>query len=100
MPVLAIFTGKTVSKSQYEALRKEVNWESQQPAGVISHAASFDDKDNAHVVDVWASPEEMNAFVNDRLMPAFMKLKINPPDVQVYPLHNLNVYAAIDKYKI
>ena len=41
MAILVIFTG-TISKAQYEALRKEVGWEKNQPAGGIFHAAAFD----------------------------------------------------------
>ena len=99
MTILAIFTGN-VSKSEYEALRKEIDWEGQQPPGVILHAASFDDADRIHVVDVWESADLMNAFVGQRLLPAFEQLGIAPPEVAVYPVHNLNATMAIDKYKI
>jgi hypothetical protein len=37
MSILAIFTGNNVTKQMYEALRKEVNWEQDHPAGVILH---------------------------------------------------------------
>ena len=84
MAILAIFTGNT-SKSQYEALRKEVNWEQQHPAGGIFHAASFDDSGRIHVADVWESADTMNAFVEQRLLPAFTKLGLAPPEVNVLP---------------
>lgn len=99
MAILAIFTGN-ISKSEYEALRKEVNWEKQQPSGGIFHAASFDDSGHIHVADVWESSETMNAFVAARLMPAMQKLQIAPPEVAVYPVHNLNAYRSIEKFKI
>src|SRR5512141_2012567 len=99
MAILAIFTGN-VSKSQYEALRKEIDWERQQPQGVIIHAASFDDSDRIHVADVWESADAMNAYVGQRLMPAFKKLGIAPPKVAVYPIHNLNAFKSMDKHKI
>ncbi len=51
MAILAIFQGN-ISKSQYDALRAEVNWEKQQPQGGIFHAASFDEADHIHVADV------------------------------------------------
>ena len=99
MAILAIFTGN-ISKSQYEELRNEVNWERQQPQGGVLHAASFDDSDRIQVADVWESADAMNAFVEQRLIPAFKKLEIAPPDVSVYPVHNLNAYESIEKYKI
>jgi len=99
MAVLAFFTGK-ISKSQYEALRKEVNWENQQPQGGVFHAASFDDSGHIHAADVWESSEMMNSFVEKRLMLAMQKLQIAPPDVAVYPIYNINAYRSIEKYKI
>lgn len=99
MAILAIFTGD-MNKSQYESLRKEVNWEKQQPQGGVFHAASFDDAGHIHVADVWESGETMNAFVEARLAPAMQKLQIAPPEVSVYPVHNLNAYRSIEKYRI
>lgn len=99
MAILVIFTGNT-TKSQYEALRKEVNWERQHPKGGILHAASFDESGHIHVADVWESAETLNAFVEQRLVPAFTKLGLSPPEVAVYPIHNLNAYQAIDDFKM
>ena len=98
MPIMAFFTG-SFSREQYDMLRKEVDWEGNNPPGVLLHAASFDDAGGAHVVDIWESPEKMNAFVTTRLMPAFQKLGFAPPNVEVFPAHNINAYPAIDKYK-
>jgi hypothetical protein len=99
MAVLAIFTGN-ISKSQYDALRQEANWEKQQPQGGVFHAASFDDSGNIHVADVWESAEAMNTFVEQRLAPAMQKLQISPPNVEVYPTHNINAYKSIEEYTI
>ena len=84
MAILAIFTGKGFSKEKYEALRPEVNWEHDKPVGGVFHAASFDEEDNIHVADVWESEEAMNNFVQSRLMPAFQKLNIPQPSVDIY----------------
>jgi hypothetical protein len=35
MAILAIFTGNNVTKQMYEALRKEVDWEHNHPAGSV-----------------------------------------------------------------
>jgi hypothetical protein len=100
MAILAIFTGKGITKQMYDSLRPEANWEKNPPAGAQFHACSFDDKGDLHVADVWESPEAMNQFVNSRLVPAMKKLNIPPPAVEVYPLHNMNVYAAADRYRL
>ena len=96
---MGIFTGN-ISQSQYEALRKEVNWEQHQPEGGVFHAASFDDSGHIHVADIWESADAMNSFVEKQLAPAMQKLQITPPDVEVYPTHYINAYKSIEKYKI
>jgi hypothetical protein len=99
MPVLAIFTGK-LTKAQYDMLRKEVDWENKHPAGGIFHAASFDDKGQVHVADVWASEIDLNAFAQHALMPAFAKHNIPPPSVTVYPTHKIVAYPTVDQFKV
>lgn len=99
MAIMAVFTGN-ISKSEYEALRKEVNWEKQQPQGGVFHAVGVDDSGHIHVTDIWDSAEAMNSFVEKRLAPALQKLQITPPDVAVYPVHNINAYESIEAYKI
>ena len=100
MAILAIFTGKGITRDMYEALRKEVNWEGDQPAGGIFHAMGLDEEGHLHVADVWASPEQMDAFVQQRLLPGMQKHNVPPPDVAVYPLYNANAYKAIEQYRI
>jgi hypothetical protein len=99
MPVLALFTGP-LTKAQYDILRKEVDWENKQPAGGIFHAASFDDKGHVHVADVWASEDDLNAFAQKHLMPAFAKHQIPPPSVAVYPTHKVVAYKAVDAFRV
>ena len=98
MPILAIFTGLT--KDQYEALRKEIDWENDWAPGAIFHVASFDDGGGVHIADVWDSEQQLNAFVEKRLMPAFQKLGASPPKVEVYPTHNINAHSSISKYQV
>ncbi len=99
MSILAIFTADT-TKSQYEALRKEVNWERKHPDGGVFHAAAFDDAGKLCVADVWTSAEALNAFVEGRLMPAFKKLGLEPPKATVYEAHNINAYKGIEAHRI
>jgi hypothetical protein len=42
----------------------------------------------------------LDAFVAGALGPAMQKLRIPPPQVDVYPLPNLNAYPAIDRIKL
>ena len=98
MTILAIFTGKGVTQDMYDLLRKEVDWVHQQPQGAISHTASFDGAGDAHVVDVWTSPEALDNFVNTRLAPAMQRNNIPLPDVSVYPVHNMDAFTSVKQY--
>lgn len=100
MAILVIFTGKGLTKEMYEGLRKEVRWEQNLPIGGIFHAASFDEKGDGHVADVWASVDDMNKFVSSRLIPAMQKLNIPVPAVEVYPAYNINAYPSVDQFKL
>jgi hypothetical protein len=42
----------------------------------------------------------MNRFVETRLVPVMQRLNVPPPTVDVYPLHNMNVYPTADKYRL
>lgn len=99
MAILAIFTGQGITKDMYERLRKEVNFERDHPKGAIFHAAGFDAAGNAHVADVWESPEQLNAFVEGRLMPAMKKHNIPAPKVDVHPLHNAVAFPGIERHR-
>ncbi|MCB1042381.1 MAG: hypothetical protein KDC35_05570 [Acidobacteria bacterium] len=99
MTILAIFKGR-MTKEQYDSLRQTVNWEHNQPEGGTFHAASFDSEGNIHVADVWGSERTMNDFVENRLIPALANLNIDPPTVSTYPIHKIDAYSSIEKYKI
>ena len=99
MAILALFTG-SIGKDGYEALRKEVGWETKPAPGGMFHVAAFDESGAIHVADVWESPESMNRFVEQQLMPAFRKLGLAPPQVAVYPVHNINTFSALDAHRV
>ena len=64
-----------VTKEQYEAVRRDVNWEGNVPAGAKFHVAWFGD-DGFHVLDLWDSPGAFESFVQQRLMPGVQKAGI------------------------
>jgi hypothetical protein len=99
MPVLALFTGK-LTKAEYDTLRKEVDRENKHPADGLFHAASFDDEGQVHVADVWASENDLNAFAQNHLMPAFAKHNIAPPSVALYPTHKVVAYSDVEQFKV
>lgn len=76
-----------IKPEHYEKLRKSVNWEGNVPQGAVFHVAAFGNN-VIHVTDIWESEQELNAFIQNRLMPEVAKLGItNHPDVQTYPVH-------------
>jgi hypothetical protein len=99
MAVLAIFTG-AITKAQYETLRFTVDWARNNPPGAVLHAAAFDDSGQIHVADLWESAEDLDAFVTRRLLPLMDALKIQPPELCVYPVHAIHAYQAIDSYRL
>src|SRR3989344_6411034 len=100
MAILVVFYGKGITKDMYEALRKEIRWESQPAPGGVLHAAGFDEAGNIHVADIWESEQDLNNFVSGQLAPAMKKLNIPMPEVKVYSAHNINVFSKADKYKV
>lgn len=101
MAILAIFTGNNVTKQMYETLRKEVDWERNHPAGVILHAAGFDESGNTvRVADIWDSEQDLNNFVSSRLMPVMQKGGVPAPKVEIFQIYDVSAYPGIDRYKV
>jgi hypothetical protein len=65
-----------VTKEQYEAVRREVNWEGEVPQGAKFHVAWFGD-DGFRVLDVWDSRPQFEAFVQQRLMPGVQRVGVD-----------------------
>ena len=99
MAILAIFTGKGITKSHYEALRREVNWVQRWPEGIIFHAAAFDTAGGIRVADVWESQAALDDFFNKRLLPEMKKLNVSPPMGEFFPLYNANAYVGVNRFK-
>lgn len=97
MAILAIFTGKGINQAMYDTLKAEVDWVHQQPQGAIVHTASFDEAGDAHVADVWNSPEELDAFVNTRLAPVIQRHNMPFPEVEVYAVHNMDAFPDVQQ---
>lgn len=91
MPTVMSMHWPEVTREQYEAVRKEVNWEGNHPEGGRFHVAWFGD-DGFRVLDLWDSPQQFERFVNDRLMPGVQKVGIeSQPKVQISESHALFV---------
>jgi hypothetical protein len=100
MAIHLLIRGEGITKDIYENARKEVNWEGNPPPGLIFHAASFDNSGNVRVSDIWESEDQWNNFLNTRLMPYMQKNKAPPLKTEIFPIHAVKAFSAIDSYKI
>jgi hypothetical protein len=87
MPIVMRMRWPEITREQYEAVRKDVNWEGVPPRGAKFHVAYFA-HDGFHVVDVWDSAQDFNAFVETRLIPGVQKLGVRTqPEVEILEAH-------------
>ena len=94
MAIIAMFTGKGFTKDMYEKLRQEVGWETEPIDGWIMHAVGFDESGELHMINIWESTEKMKEGFVSRLMPVMQKIGIPEPRVEIYPVHNINVFKT------
>ena len=85
--LVVIFESKELTQAQYDSVLVEMG-EKLANANRPIHIA-FQKGDSWCVVDVWESEEALNDFAMNVIIPAFTKLGIQPPQPQVFPLHNL-----------
>jgi hypothetical protein len=90
MAVMNIGTVQGLDTDTYDKVTQELGMPDQAPDGLISHTAAPAD-DGMMIVDVWESNEKFEAFMQDRLMPAFEKVGYqapeNPQPPQQYEVH-------------
>lgn len=87
MPTVMSMHWPEVSREQYEAVRKEVNWEGNTPAGAKLHVSWFAD-DGFHVLDLWETPQDFQKFVDERLTPGVQKVGVQgEPHVSISESH-------------
>jgi hypothetical protein len=100
MAILAIFTGDGFTKQMYEQLRKEVDWEHNHPIDIVLHTAGLDESGNIHVADIWESEQDLNNYINSKIKPAMERINAPMPNGEIIPIHNVNAYPVVDKYKV
>jgi hypothetical protein len=87
MAVMMLMEWDGIGEKEYEAARKQVNWEGDVPPGAMFHVMAVTDQ-GVRVTDVWESAEDFEAFARDRLMPGVKELGIpGEPRVQLLPVH-------------
>jgi hypothetical protein len=100
MAVLCILAGEGFTKEMYEELKKEVDWEHNQPTGEVFHSIGFDNSGGYHVVDIWESEQDFNNFINNKIKPAMDKINAPMPKGEIIQLHSANAFQGIDSYRV
>ena len=88
------FTG-AITNVQYGTLVFTAKWTANQPAGAILHTAYFDNVGQIHVAEVSDSPEALDAFLTQRLLPALDAPSVLRPMVSVHPVGTSQANEAI-----
>jgi hypothetical protein len=91
MAIMVIIEWEGLTPEQYDRLRAAVGWLEHAPVGGRCHVVAFGD-DGVRMTDVWDSAEDLQSFVDGRLMPEVRNLGL--PDqarLTVLPLHELSV---------
>lgn len=87
MAILVKVHTPEMNADAYEKVRKAANWEGDVPDGAIFHVATVDDT-GLHVIDVWESAADFDAFLTGRILPALQSIGVvNPPDVSISDVH-------------
>ena len=73
MATLMLMHWPEVTSELYQQVRQDVNWEGDVPKGAKFHVAWFG-TDGFHVLDLWESMEDFDAFARTRLNPVTEKL--------------------------
>jgi hypothetical protein len=98
MAIMALFRSSRVDRSVYDAIIEELNLEAQPAAGALTHACGFDEN-GVCVCDVWESRQDFEAFLSDRLRPAFARLNLEFEQPTILDAYAFNVSPDIDRYK-
>lgn len=72
---------------QYDDVTKRLNLGGHSPAGNLFHAVGMAN-DGLRVVEVWESESAFHTFLG-RLGPITQSMGMTPPEVTVFPVHNI-----------
>ena len=94
MPVGIRLTFRGGTQANYDAAHDVMEIDTDPPVGMIVHSAGAVEG-GWWVADYWESRAAFDDFVNSRLMPRLQGLGDrgfpSPPDVEEFPVHNLQV---------
>lgn len=75
MAVIVVMEWEGATPAQYEAVRADIDWVTNQPPGALLHACSYTEQ-GLKIVDIWDRPDQFQAFVESTLTPSVTKIGI------------------------
>src|SRR5437870_12013728 len=89
-----------ITPEQYDEVRNIVKWEQNAPKGGLFHVAYFDGG-GLRVHDLWETSEDLQNFVDRRLMPGVLQTGVtSQPTVEVYPAHAVFTPGYVPKSEL
>jgi hypothetical protein len=98
MAIMALFRSSRVDRAKYDAIIKELDLEKNPPPGAVTHTCGFDEA-GICVVDVWATREDFDAFMTERLAPTFATLNIEMERPAIIDVYAMSATDAVDRFK-
>jgi hypothetical protein len=96
MPIVWLLEWDGIGPVEYEKLRGEIGWENAD--GLHLHIVAFNQK-GLVLSEVWESPDHVQPFMDDLLLPAVAKLGISTmPRVDLYETYAIRgpAYSGAD----
>jgi hypothetical protein len=97
MPVMTLFRSPNINQQQYDAIIQALELEHKPQSGILSHACGFDQK-GICVQDVWASRQDLDSFLADRLKPAFAKLGMTFTEPEIIETYKFRITEGAERY--
>jgi hypothetical protein len=76
----------TTFTEQSESVLQNLNLNGKSPEGQIFHAEGPLESGGTWVMDGWETPGHLQAFIENKLMPAMQQLGVNPPQPTLLPM--------------
>lgn len=97
MALMVTYDEPKVTRDDYDAMRKQIDWENGPPVGCLLHMSYFDDA-GLHTVDIWDSEAELEAYLAKRFNPALKTLQLPLAKPKVIDLHLVAASPGLEKY--
>jgi heme-degrading monooxygenase HmoA len=72
---------------QYDQVIEKMDLGGKSAPGGLFHWSAQGDGELV-VVDVWETPEQFQAFADEKIGPITAEVGVNPPQIEDYPVHN------------